>query len=141
MQVLSDGCQYMNRAVMLSGSAFNYWAHYKENNNYELLKEAFKTELGSKTSPQDILNYLQTAPADLIVQKSPAMNVFTSNLMFYWSPVIEGSSYHTSLFEISSIHIHFVLQIRRKLTSQFSPKDRMKFMHRINSAPIARVWM
>ncbi|XP_031632505.1 venom carboxylesterase-6-like [Contarinia nasturtii] len=88
-QLMSDACQYVNRAVMMSGSAFNYWSYYKENNNVNVLKEAFKEELGDKTSPEDILNFMRDAPVDVIVAKTPAFDLSATSLVFFWTPVVE----------------------------------------------------
>lgn len=75
---------------MWSGTAFNYWAHYKKNNHLKLLKETFKHELGNRTSKQDILDFMINTPAKLIAEKMPVIRFPNGLIELFWGPVIEG---------------------------------------------------
>ncbi|XP_031641012.1 juvenile hormone esterase-like [Contarinia nasturtii] len=92
LQILSNSCEYINHAIMWSGSAFNYWAHHKQNNQLDLLRETFKAELGNGTSPKEILNFMINAPTQLIVEKTPTYDFSNGLIEVYWTPVIEDEN-------------------------------------------------
>ncbi|XP_031630659.1 juvenile hormone esterase-like [Contarinia nasturtii] len=91
-QILSNSCEYINRAIMWSGSAFNYWAHHKQNNQLNLLRETFKAELGNRTSPKEILNFMINATTQLIIEKIPVFDFSNGLIEVNWTPVIEDKT-------------------------------------------------
>lgn len=144
LHLLSNSCKYFNRAVMMSGNAFNYWAYYKENNNVELLKEAFKDELGDQPSNEDVLNFLLSASAESIVAKAPAMDLFSqTTYKFFWTPVVEGlfTIYIQSICQLYFCCYFYCFspkQTKVKLSVHFLHKNHTKSMQTIASANIVK---
>lgn len=75
----------------MSGSAFNYWSHYKQNNHLDFFRQVFKDELGNETSNDDVFNFVTNAPTQLLVERTPAISVGLDGLLEeFWTPVIES---------------------------------------------------
>lgn len=83
---------------MLSGCAFNYWAHYKKNNHYELFRTIFKDELGDQNSNEDVFNFVMNAPTDVLVEKVPSFDLPNGMFELLWGVVIEGMSFISRCF-------------------------------------------
>lgn len=123
LHILGPSCKYVKRAIMISGSAFNYWTHYGKNNHLDLLRETFRDDLGNKTTDEDVFNFMLTADVDVIVKKTPVVNLPNGVIEFYWSAVIEGIlclvSFTQLIFVESEIRLKtiiapFLLQINIK---------------------------
>ncbi len=90
LQVLSEKSRkLMKRAVAMSGSALTSFTLYKPNNHIQLFKDIFKLDAGSTS--QDVLQYMLTAPIDLIKATAPALFLDRSLVGLYFAAVIEGS--------------------------------------------------
>ncbi|XP_055316701.1 juvenile hormone esterase-like [Sitodiplosis mosellana] len=89
LHLLGASCEYINRAIMLSGSAVHYWAHYQPNNHLNLLREIFKDDLGEQTSDEDVFNFMMNAPMDVIVEKTPPFETPNGLFALFWAAVIE----------------------------------------------------
>lgn len=74
----------------MSGTAFSYFARCKENNHVKLLYNIFQEELGNQSSSKEILKFMKNAPVELIVQKTPVIEVVNGLLTLYWGPVFES---------------------------------------------------
>lgn len=81
------------RGIALSGSAFNFFVYYEKNNHLDLLRETFKTELAGKTNGKDILEFMKTAPAELIVKKTPVGDV-NGLIKLNWGVVVESKCWN-----------------------------------------------
>ncbi|XP_031637569.1 esterase B1-like isoform X2 [Contarinia nasturtii] len=92
LHLLTGGCEHVNRAIMWSGHAFNYWAYYRENNQLNVLRETFKDELGNRTSKRDLLDFMIHASAKLIVEKTPTSGWSRNTNTIFWTPAIEDKS-------------------------------------------------
>lgn len=82
--------KYFVRAVALSGTTSVSFANYKKNNQLDLMYDTFREELGNARDPVTLLQFMKTAPADLLVQKTPAVDTSYLLVRPYWSTVIEG---------------------------------------------------
>lgn len=74
----------------MSGFASAIFAHYDPNNQLELMYDTFKTELQNIRNPVALLDFMKTAPVELIVQKTPAISLDYQISRSFWAPVIEG---------------------------------------------------
>lgn len=72
----------------MSGVTTAYFAHYEPNNHIQLFKKVF--ELDSQATAHDVLKFMLNAPADLLLQKLPAINVLLTSSESYFAAVIEG---------------------------------------------------
>lgn len=97
----------MKRAILMSGSAFTNFAFYQPNNHIELFKEIF--ELDANATADDVLQFMLNAPVEVILQKSPAINVRRNVIELSFAAVIEGllimGSFSNDLLIFSSIFI------------------------------------
>ncbi|XP_031635056.1 venom carboxylesterase-6-like isoform X2 [Contarinia nasturtii] len=80
------------RAILMSGNAVAYSAHYEPNNQLELVYDAFKDELNGARDPRILYDFMKTASLDVLMQKTPANTLFTNVLELYWGAVIENKT-------------------------------------------------
>lgn len=83
----------MKRAIAMSGVASVHFSNYPENTSNELIKQLFG--LNENATASDVLNFMQTAPTDLILQTAPMMSVPNGVIDLYWGPVVEGLLYRS----------------------------------------------
>lgn len=79
--------------------------------------DTFREELGNIRDPVSLLQFMKTAPADLLVQKTPAVDTSYLLVRPYWSTVIEGEwTFLSFLFQNSEAKsILFAKQMCGKL--------------------------
>lgn len=82
----STSSKLFENGIALSGTAFNFFSYYEPNNHTDLLRKTFKKEMGNST---DILSFLKTAPASLIVQKTP-VGEYNGLVKLNWGVVVES---------------------------------------------------
>ncbi|XP_031627747.1 venom carboxylesterase-6-like [Contarinia nasturtii] len=88
LQVLnSQSRKFIDRAISMSCTAFNYFAHYDDQLN--LLYDTFEDELNGERNKYALYDFMKTAPTELIIQKTPAFKVDDSLLILYWGFNIE----------------------------------------------------
>lgn len=74
----------------MSGTTSVNFANYEKNNQLDLMYDTFREELGNARDPVTLLQFMKTVPADLLVQKTPAVDTSYLLVRPYWSTVIEG---------------------------------------------------
>lgn len=52
--------------------------------------DTFKKELGNRRDPAALWQFMKNAPADLLIQRTPAVDKSYQLFRPYWSIVIEG---------------------------------------------------
>lgn len=78
----------MKRAIAMSGVTFDHFSNYQPDIHIELIKQVFN--LNKNATASDVLEFMQTASTDLILEKSPGLAIPQGIVDLYWAPVNEG---------------------------------------------------
>lgn len=74
----------------MSGTGVATYAHYDANNHIELYKETFG--LDPQATGKDVLEFMLNAPVEVILEKTPVVNMDRNLIKIYHTAVYEGLS-------------------------------------------------
>lgn len=124
-QVLSTESQkYFQRAILMSGSVWNYWALSQTNNHTEYAFEMAESWNKPQENVTDLIRLLRTVPPTNFIESSKVIKNLQLTFELQFNPVVEGMNKMHSMgrnifFKSHLFYFHDLLRPKCRWAMQF----------------------